>query len=80
MHRRPSIEATITITGAAVDFMLTARPAITFVPWPVRLAFAMCFTGGYFEAVKYSVITTISPVNARPITAMRKTLICVNEG
>ena len=27
--------AQIASTGSAVDFIDTARPAITFVPWPV---------------------------------------------
>src|SRR5512140_2861549 len=74
----PRIEATITSTGAEVDFMLTARPAITFVPWPVRLAWAMCCTGGYSFAVKYSVIQTIRPVRARPMREMKNTVFAVN--
>ena len=33
--------AAMTITGAAVDFIETPRPAMTLVPWPVVEAWAM---------------------------------------
>ena len=36
-----------TTTGAAVDCMPTAKPAMMFVAWPVSLAFEMYFTGSY---------------------------------
>ena len=39
------------ITGQAVDFIDTARPAITFVPWPVCEAAATYRTGPYSVAV-----------------------------
>jgi hypothetical protein len=37
----------ISSTGQAVLFMLTPRPAMMLVPWPVVDACAMCFTGLY---------------------------------
>ena len=41
----PQIDAHTAITGAAVDFIDTPRPAITLVPSPVVEASAMCRTG-----------------------------------
>src|SRR5665647_2826648 len=67
--------ATMTITGAAVDFMDMARPWMTLVPWPVVEALAMDFTGLKLLEVKYSVMPTIRPVRATPITASRKTFM-----
>src|SRR3989339_962525 len=67
--------ATMTITGAAVDFMDMASPWMTLVPWPVVEALAMDFTGLKLLEVKYSVMATIRPVRATPITASRKTFM-----
>src|SRR5690606_30286982 len=39
------------ITGIAVDFIDTPRPAMMLVPWPVVLACATCLTGGYWVPV-----------------------------
>ena len=39
------IPAAITITGAAVACMPTARPSMMFVAWPVCDAFAIDLTG-----------------------------------
>ncbi len=41
----PRMAATITRAGRAVASILMARPAITFVPWPVVEAFAILRTG-----------------------------------
>jgi hypothetical protein len=38
-------------TGKAVDRMLTPRPAMMLVPWPVVEAWAMCLTGLYWVPV-----------------------------
>ena len=39
--------ATITSAGSAVDSSDTARPWITFVPWPVTEAWAIDTTGRF---------------------------------
>ena len=57
----------MTITGRAVAFIPTARPAIMLVPWPVVLACAIDLTGAYLLEVKYSVINTIKAVTTIPI-------------
>src|SRR5512135_3896962 len=67
--------ATMTITGAAVDFMDMARPWMTLVPWPVVEALAMDLTGLKLLEVKYSVMATMRPVRATPMTASRKTFM-----
>ncbi len=44
-QKLPRIAAAITTTGAAVDCMPTASPAMMLVAWPVSLALEMYFTG-----------------------------------
>ena len=49
--KAPQIAMHTASTGNAVDFIDTARPAITLVPWPVCEASAMRRTGAYSVAV-----------------------------
>ncbi len=47
----PQIAAQTAITGMAVDFIETPRPAMMLVPWPVVEAEATCCTGLYWVPV-----------------------------
>ena len=62
----------MTITGRAVAFRLTARPAMMFVACPVSEAAAIFLTGGQSVPVKYSVIATSAIVTPMPMTAHQK--------
>src|SRR5215470_1537180 len=58
--------ATMTIAGAVVAFMDTARPVMILVAWPVVDALAISWTGLNCVPVKYSVMITMSAVMTRP--------------
>ena len=47
----PQIATHTAITGSAVDFIDTPRPAMMLVAWPVVEAAATCRTGAYSVAV-----------------------------